>query len=36
MTEAMTYYRYEPDTLLQESPERYAWVKENIFSGQEF
>lgn len=36
MAEAITYYRYEPETLRRESPERYAWVKDHIFAGQEF
>ncbi len=36
MAEAITYYRYEPETLKRESPERYAWIKENVFGGQQF
>lgn len=36
MAEAVTYYRYEPQRLKQESPERYEWVKENIYNGEEF
>ena len=36
MADGITYYRYEPGTLKRESPERYAWIKENVFGGQEF
>lgn len=36
MADAITYYRYEPETLRRESPERYTWIKENVFGGQEF
>jgi WXG100 family type VII secretion target len=33
MAESVTYYRYAPDKL---SWERYNWVRDNIYSGQEF
>lgn len=36
MAEAITYYRYEPETLRKDSPKRYEWVKEHVFKGEEF
>ena len=36
MAEAITYYAYEAETLKRESPERYQWIKDHVFEGQEF
>lgn len=34
--ESFVYYRYEPETLLALSPERYQYMKDKVFGGREY
>jgi WXG100 family type VII secretion target len=36
MAESVAFYRYNPKSLLFTSKDRYNWVKEHIYGGQEF